>query len=141
MCENYSGQFVQFSVWSDCYPVTQLNRLCIIILLHEVLNVRFRGGRTSGTRAELGYDAVDVKLGTTDKGKDSYYGWGTHHAGIAAGIYSGVAKDANLYSVRVLKTSGAVDFGDWEMIIDGIDHVSSMHDERSSRYNYITLYN
>ena len=46
-------------------------------------------------------------------------------------VDSGVAKDANLYSVRVLGIS-AYD-GTWAIVITGLDYVGSMHQINSAR--------
>ena len=52
-----------------------------------------------------GYDAVDAFTGSNLRGKDCN-GHGTHCAGIAAGLVSGVAEDANLYSMRIFDCNG-----------------------------------
>ena len=64
-------------------------------------------------------------------------GHGTHCAGIAAGIYSGVAKDANIYSIRVLNCNGK---GSYEESIKGLQAVVKRHKENRKRYtNYLLL--
>ena len=58
-------------------------------------------------------------------------GHGTHCAGIAAGVDSGVAKDANLYAVRVLGNPPYN--GTWAIVITGLDYVGFMHKIKSIR--------
>ena len=91
---------------------------------------RFDDG-TNGTRAKLGFDAIDAHYHTNEQGRDPI-GTGTHYAGIAAGVDSGFAYDANLYSVRV---KGAAPFyGSWVTVLNGMEAVSKMHDTNSARY-------
>ncbi|MGW1463271.1 S8 family peptidase [Streptomyces sp. NPDC002308] len=59
-------------------------------------------GGVDGSRAELGFDAV----GDGRQGADCY-GHGTHVAGTVAGSTYGVAREANLVSVRVLGCDGS----------------------------------
>ena len=70
-----------------------------------------------------GYDAVDAFTGSNLQGKDCN-GHGTHCAGIAAGLVSGVAEDANLYSMRVLGCDGS---GYTEWILNGLIQVYLKH--------------
>ncbi|MFK0045221.1 S8 family peptidase [Streptomyces sp. NPDC090741] len=69
-----------------------------------------------GGRATFGYDAVnDGRLGQDCQGH------GTHVAGTVAGKTYGVARKANLVSVRVLGCDGK---GTWSGIIAGMDWVA-----------------
>ncbi|MFE2476646.1 S8 family serine peptidase [Streptomyces sp. NPDC059389] len=69
-----------------------------------------------GGRATFGYDAVgDGRLGADCQGH------GTHVAGTVAGKTYGVARKANLVSVRVLGCDGT---GTWSGIIAGMDWVA-----------------
>ena len=66
-----------------------------------------------------GYDAIDRAYGTNWNGWDCH-GHGTHVAALAGGKNYGVAKKANLYSVRVLDCQN---FGPYSAIISAIDYV------------------
>ncbi|MGW6409596.1 S8 family serine peptidase [Streptomyces vinaceus] len=69
-----------------------------------------------GGRATFGYDAIgDGRLGADCQGH------GTHVAGTVAGKTYGVARKANLVSVRVLGCDGK---GTWSGIIAGLDWVA-----------------
>ena len=82
-----------------------------------------------GGRARYGgYDAVDDLERASMQGRDCH-GHGTHCAGIAAGYTSGVAKNANLYSVRVLNCNS---FGSYTGIIRALDHVLQRHRSKLS---------
>ena len=74
-----------------------------------------------------GYDAVDAFTSSNLQGKDCN-GHGTHIAGIAAGLYSGVAKNANLYSMRIMGCTGNTGI---EWIINGMMHIYCKHLEKS----------
>ncbi len=74
-------------------------------------HVDFRG------RAFEAFSVVDDGLGAQD-----CYGHGTHVAGTIGGTLYGVAKDARLYSVRVLPCSGS---GEMSALIAGIDWVAN----------------
>lgn len=65
-----------------------------------------------------GYDAIDKAYNQNQRGRDCH-GHGTHVAALAAGKTFGVAKKANLYSIRVLDCQN---FGPYSAIIAGIDH-------------------
>ncbi len=69
-----------------------------------------------GGRATFGYDAI----GDGRNGQDCQ-GHGTHVAGTVAGATYGVARKANLVSVRVLGCDGK---GTWSGIIAGIDWIA-----------------
>ena len=58
-------------------------------------------------------------------------GHGTHCAGIAGGLYSGVAKDANLFSIRVLSCRGS---GTLSGVIRGLQAVRTRHRENMDKY-------
>ena len=51
-------------------------------------------------------------------------GHGSHCAGIAAGLTSGVAKNANLYSIRVLDCYGR---GNTSSIIGALNYIAGVH--------------
>ena len=70
-----------------------------------------------------GFDAVDEAQNQNQRGRDCH-GHGTHCAGIAAGRFSGVAKRANIYSIRVLDCNS---FGAFSGIIRALDHVYNRH--------------
>ena len=70
-----------------------------------------------------GYDPVDASTGSQQKGRDCD-GHGTHCAGIAGGLKSGVAKDAYLTSIRVIDCDGKA-YTSW--IIDGMDEAYKLH--------------
>ena len=75
------------------------------------------------TRAKYGgYDAIKPST----KGADCE-GHGSHCAGIAAGLQSGVAKNANLYSIRVMGCTGS---GSKSGIIPALDFIGKKHDEK-----------
>ena len=74
-----------------------------------------------GGRAKYpGFDPVDTVYRTSYKGRDCH-GHGTHVASIAVGKRWGVAKNADVYSVRVLDCNG---LGPWSIIIDGLNRVA-----------------
>lgn len=70
-----------------------------------------------GGRAVFGYDALD----DGQRGEDCN-GHGTHVAGTVGGSTYGVARKANLVSVRVLDCEGA---GSWSGVIAGFDWVAA----------------
>ena len=57
-------------------------------------------------------------------------GHGSHCAGIAAGRSSGIARDANLYSIRVFGCSGGARVS---TIINGLRAISAKHQENKDR--------
>ncbi|KAI6649235.1 Proteinase T-like [Oopsacas minuta] len=80
----------------------------------------------SETRAGYGgYDAVDEFQRQNQRGVDCN-GHGTHCAGIATGRVSGVAKEAKVYSVRVLNCDS---FGGFNGIIHALEFVLERHRE------------
>ncbi|KAI6646336.1 Cuticle-degrading serine protease isoform X2 [Oopsacas minuta] len=82
------------------------------------------------TRAKYGgYDPIIPSKDGADCN-----GHGSHCAGIAGGITSGVAKNANLYSIRVLDCSGS---GWTSEIIGGLDHVAGRHEERHQDADFV----
>jgi subtilisin family serine protease len=74
-----------------------------------------------GGRAVSGFSAIDDGNGTND-----CHGHGTHVAGTVGGGTYGVAKDVQLYAVRVLNCSGS---GSWSGVIAGIDWVTQHRQE------------
>lgn len=83
---------------------------------------------TSEPRAKYGgFDAIDYLYGEDRKGADCF-GHGTHVAGIAGGLKSGVAKNANLWSIRVLDCFGR---GPFSGVILGMDYVMALHVNKS----------
>ena len=79
------------------------------------------------TRAKYGgYDAVDVNNGD---GSDCQ-GHGSHCAGIAGGLTSGVAKNANLLSIRVLGCTGS---GSTIGIVNALNFVGTKHTENKDK--------
>lgn len=76
-----------------------------------------------GGRCRLGADTVSGKKDCTlgqCSGRDAQdgNGHGTHCAGTAAGSRYGIAKKANLWSVKVLSDGGS---GSWQGVINGMD--------------------
>ena len=76
-----------------------------------------------------GMDSIDELTGSKLKGKDCN-GHGTHCAGIAGGRTHGVAKGANIYSLRVLGCSGK---GAVSGIVMGIDFLIGKSKKESNR--------
>ncbi len=70
-----------------------------------------------GGRAQVGFDALG------GNGQDCG-GHGTHVAGTIGGVTYGVAKEANLYAVRVLGCDGS---GSTSQVIAGVDWVTRNH--------------
>ena len=96
---------------------------------------RFKNGK-SGTRAKLGFDAIDAHYRTNEQGRDPI-GTGTHYAGIAGGVDSGFAYEANLYSVRV--KGPAPFYGSWVTVLSGMEAVFKMHNTNSLRYILVII--
>lgn len=71
-----------------------------------------------GGRASLGADIIEGGDGSDCNGH------GTHVAGTVGGATYGVAKNVNLYSVRVLYCEG---WGYWSDVIAGVDWVTASH--------------
>ena len=65
------------------------------------------------------YDPTDEMFETNQQGKDCH-GHGTHVAALAAGKTFGAAKEATVYSMRVLDCSG---LGSFVSVILGLNHV------------------
>lgn len=78
----------------------------------------------------LGFDPVDTYDRTNLRGADCH-GHGSHTASLAAGTTYGVAKNATVYSVRVLRCNNAAP---WSVIIDGlartVTHIQSQNPRR-----------
>src|SRR4051812_33492128 len=70
-----------------------------------------------GGRAHSGFDAV-----TSGGSADDCHGHGTHVAGTVGGTTYGVAKNVQLYAVRVLDCGGS---GTYSQVIAGIDWVTA----------------
>ena len=76
-----------------------------------------------GNRARFGgYDSVDDHLGENRTGRDCH-GHGTHVASNAAGEKYGTAKNATIYSIRVLRCNN---FAPWSIILGGLDYVATI---------------
>ena len=88
-------------------------------------HIDFRGGRVH----YAGMDSIDELTGTELKGKDCN-GHGTHCAAIAGGTIHGVAKGANIYSLRVLGCNGK---GAVSGILMGIDFLIGKSKKESKR--------
>ena len=76
----------------------------------------FGGGRAKYP----GYDPIDNYNDTNLEGRDCN-GHGTHVASLAVGNVSGLARCANVYSVRVLDCNGR---GPYSVIIDGLNYAA-----------------
>ena len=74
-----------------------------------------------GGRATWAFSSVKGKDGTLNT---DCHGHGTHVAGTVGGTRYGVAKEVQLYAVRVLDCSGS---GTWSGVIAGIDWVTANH--------------
>jgi subtilisin family serine protease len=74
-----------------------------------------------GGRATWAFSSVKGKDGTLNTDCN---GHGTHVAGTVGGTRFGVAKEVQLYAVRVLDCSGS---GTWSGVIAGIDWVTANH--------------
>ena len=72
-----------------------------------------------------GYDPVDATTGSSEQGNDCQ-GHGTHVASLAAGRISGSAKNAKIYSVRVLDCGGSAP---WSTVISGINYAAQKASE------------
>ena len=70
-----------------------------------------------------GIDLIDDYYGTTNEGTDCN-GHGTHVASLAAGRFSGVAKKATLYSLRVLDCQKS---GRQSSVLKALDYVTKVH--------------
>ncbi len=73
-----------------------------------------------------GSDPMDQYNAERREGMDCH-GHGTHVASLAAGRTFGVAKEARLYSVRVLNCDNTAP---WSVILNGLDYVSRVIPER-----------
>ena len=73
-----------------------------------------------------GYDPMDVYRSDARIGTDCN-GHGTHIASIAAGRTYGVAKKANIYSIRVLDCDNS---GAWSTVLEGMDYAAQVIEER-----------
>ena len=83
-----------------------------------------------GGRAKYpGYDPVDNYLSTNNQGRDCH-GHGTHVASLAIGKNYGVARCANVYSVRVLRCDNGAP---WSVVIDGLNYAARKITEKSPR--------
>ena len=79
------------------------------------------------TRAQFGgYDAINPDGGD---GSDCN-GHGSHCAGIAAGLQSGVATNANLFSIRVLGCDGSGTYSGIEL---ALDYVVGRHNQNKNQ--------
>ena len=81
--------------------------------------IRFDHNEFEGRAIQIPFDPVDLTTGSSQQGRDCQ-GHGTHVAALAAGKTFGAAKDATLYSIRVLDCSGS---GSFANVILGLNHV------------------
>ena len=88
-----------------------------------------------GYRAKYaGYDPVDqyeYSKGTENyasRGGADCNGHGTHVASLIGGKTYGTAREANLYSVRVLRCDGSAP---WSIVLDGLDFLATIIPKRS----------
>ena len=101
-------------------------------LFHAIAGIRYThdefgpfGGNhiTTGRAKYSGFDAIGIKKpnGAHEEGGHCHKGsdHGTHVAALAGGLTYGVAKDATLYSVRVLDCNGKGKVAD---IVNGLNH-------------------
>eukprot|EP00800_Vazella_pourtalesii_P009034 TRINITY_DN229_c1_g1_i2.p1 TRINITY_DN229_c1_g1~~TRINITY_DN229_c1_g1_i2.p1 ORF type:complete len:452 (+),score=105.12 TRINITY_DN229_c1_g1_i2:242-1597(+) len=87
-------------------------------------------GEDGLSRAKYGgFDAIDP----TQLGADCN-GHGSHCAGIIGGILSGVAKNANLLSIRVLGCSGS---GTTSGIVEALDYVGTKHEANKDKAGFV----
>ena len=82
--------------------------------------IHYSHNEVRGRSSYVGYDAIDQAYGGTRWNGWDCHGHGTHVAALAGGKNYGVAKKANLYSVRVLDCQN---FGPYSAIISAIDYV------------------
>ena len=83
--------------------------------------IRYTHGDFEGRAHYGGYDAMDALVGTNKRGID-VNGHGTHCAGTIGGKKYGVAKKANLYSVRVLEETGV---GSVSCTVRALEHIAA----------------
>ena len=60
-------------------------------------------------------------------------GHGTHCAGTIASTHYGVAKNANLFAIKVLRSNGSGSMSD---VLKGVEYAARMHTERKSRKGF-----
>lgn len=91
--------------------------------------IRYDHTDFNGRVRYAGMDSIDELTGSNLKGKDCN-GHGTHCAGVAGGRIYGVAKGADIYSLRVLGCSGK---GAVSGIVMGIDFLIGKSKKESNR--------
>ena len=87
--------------------------------------IHYTHNEFEGRAHYAGFDAIDKLTGSNRKGSDCH-GHGTHCAGTAVGKNVGVAKKANVYSMRVLDCSGS---GSSSGIIEGMNYIVSKKEQ------------
>ena len=99
-----------------------------IYILDTGINYYHNDFKGTGGETRAKYGGFDAIIPTT--GGEDCNGHGSHCAGIAAGLQSGVAKNANLYSIRVLSCYGS---GSTSGIITALDFVAGLHAENAGK--------
>ena len=86
-----------------------------------IIGIHYSHTEFEGRAKYSGRDPIDDYERNTNQDGLDCHGHGTHCASLAAGKTTGVAKNATLYSVRVLSCNN---FGPWSAIISGLNHAA-----------------
>ena len=100
-----------------------------ISILFYYQGINYNHNDFDGRAKYPGYDPVDKADKENRKGQDCD-GHGTHVASLSVGSIYGVAKKADVYSVRVLDCSGSAP---WSVIIDGLNYAAERITSRNPR--------